>query len=321
MELRKTSNFIISEQDQPLISIKSFLGKAADEVLLIVPYIQVQALKDLQLNQNLKITIITTLKLNDLVLGASDIKLYPYAKSKSIHIFYNNRVHLKAYVRDWQECIVGSSNLSMRGMGMSNNHNYELSCVAEELDTNTLCYLRKILHESKPMTDEIYDYVKEKFDSAPKPESIEALNLPSKSAAKDFLISSLPMSRSVKRLFELGASDFVTDDLEERNCALHDTILFGLNYDTSFEEFSIELSNSFRSNKFVFELLGFIGKQGRYFGEVKEWIQKKCEDTPVPSRRDLTGNIQVLYGWIVDLSDGEFLVDRPNHSERIIKVK
>jgi len=315
-----TSNLIYSAQGRPLNTVKSFFEKAANEILLIAPYVQTETLKSLQLNEKLNITIVTTLKLRDLVSGASDIDLFPYAKSNSIHAFYNNRVHLKAYIRDWKDCILGSSNISARGMGTSSNHNYELNCLVEDLDIDSLCYLRKILHDSVRITDDIYDLVKERVDSIPKPEEVEDLELPLTDGHNDFLISALPMSRSIERLFELGNSQFSTDDLEEKNCAIHDTILFDIIYNAGFEQFKLELREKFFSSQFVSDLLDFIGNQGRYFGEVKEWIQLKCQDVPVPSRRDLTGNIQVLYRWIVDLSDGEYLVDRPNYSERIFKA-
>jgi hypothetical protein len=58
------------------------------------------------------------------------------------------------------------------------------------------------------------------------------------------------------------------------------------------------------------------------FGGVKQWIQENCTDVPVPSRRELSGNIQVLYKWIVGLSDGKYEVNIPGeHSEVISKIK
>ena len=87
------------------------------------------------------------------------------------------------------------------------------------------------------------------------------------------------------------------------------------------EEFLVFLKGKFFRSKFIIELLDFIGEE-KYFGRVKEWIQKNCQDVPVPSRRNLTGNIQVLYKWIVKLSDGKYKVDVPGqYSERIYRVK
>ena len=54
-----------------------------------------------------------------------------------------------------------------------------------------------------------------------------------------------------------------------------------------------------------------------YFGTAKEWIHKNCADAPIPSRWEITENIQILYRWIVELGDGKYEVDRPNYSERL----
>ena len=54
---------------------------------------------------------------------------------------------------------------------------------------------------------------------------------------------------------------------------------------------------------------------------MKEWVQDNCTDVPVPSRRELTGNVQVLLEWFVALGDGRYVVDVPGaHSQRIRKL-
>ena len=61
--------------------------------------------------------------------------------------------------------------------------------------------------------------------------------------------------------------------------------------------------------------------QGAYFGRIKEWIQNICTDVPVPSRRELTGNVQVLMDWFVSLGGGRYVVDIPGaRSQRIRRL-
>ena len=205
-------------------------------------------------------------------------------------------------------------------MGLSKNYNYELNFRIEYLDSVAALYLRKILLESAPITEEVYHFVVEQLSKLPAVDQINEPDLTQFHPDKDFLISALPMTKSIERLHELGSHAFTTDDQEEKDCAIHDTALFELEYNSSYEDFKVELRMKFFDSIFISELLNFIGKQGRYFGEVKEWIQRNCQDVPLPSRRDLTGNIQVLYRWIVDLSDGKYLMDRPNYSERIFEA-
>jgi len=149
-------------------------------------------------------------------------------------------------------------------------------------------------------------------------EEPDIFSIPKKS---EFLISALPMSYDVNELFEIYSHNFKHDSKEKRDCAIHDIVLYNLPSNLDYPQFRKLLKERFFTSKFIQKLLEFLPLEGRYFGEVKEWIQKNCEDVPIPSRRDLTGNIQVLYKWIADLSDGAYKVDRPRHSERLYRVK
>ena len=86
----------------------------------------------------------------------------------------------------------------------------------------------------------------------------------------------------------------------------------------NYSEFRNQLSFSFFNQEFVKSFLKNLELNGEiYFGSAKEWIHKNCEDVPLPRRWEITKNIQILYRWIVDLGNGKFEVDRPNHSERL----
>ena len=315
------NNVIISKYGMPANEAKSLIKHAEKEVFIISPYISVSALKELEISQDIKVTIITTLKVNDILYGSSDIELYPYSKSNSITVFLNNNIHLKVIMRDWQSYIFGSSNLTKKGLGIENKYNYELNGIIDNIDTNTIMYFRKILSESCLMTDEIYTAIKNKVKNIPPIKKVDELDLKPFQKDHDYLISSLPMTKNIQTLYDLVSCGFESGSEEDVNCAIHDYILYDLPLNLSYEDFKDHLKNSFFKSFFISDLLSFIDSSDRYFGEIKEWIQNNCSDVPVPSRRDLTGNIQVLYKWIVELSNGQYAVDRPNYSERIYKVK
>ena len=81
-----------------------------------------------------------------------------------------------------------------------------------------------------------------------------------------------------------------------------------------------ELSAKFFSHSFIQKIDEFIAPEA-YFGRIKEWIQDNCTDVPVPSRRELTGNVQVLLEWFERLGGGKYEIDIPGrHSQRIKKL-
>ena len=113
-----------------------------------------------------------------------------------------------------------------------------------------------------------------------------------------------------EKLISYGYADVDYD------CAMHDLALYSLPSELDRPNFNKALKKAFFSQPVIQELRKFIDRD-RYFGEIKEWVQRTCIDVPVPSRRDLTGNVQVLYKWFLDLGKDEYVIDRPSYSERI----
>lgn len=312
------TNFIPSSTNLPFRDIKEFLASSKDEILVIVPYINAKTLQKLLNGTNKTVTVITTWRIRDIWFGATDLSIHHFCKKNDIRLFINNRIHLKAYIVDWKICIFGSANLTGRGLGLRSDYNYELVSKPTAVDIELSVYFRSILSDSRLMTDKLFEDTQIKLNDLLPPPSISEPEIQSNT---HFLISALPMSRSIDDLYTIYFNEFKDADDEGKECAIHDVILYKIPFKLSKKEFVKHLKVHFFSSMFIVKLLDYIGSE-KYFGRVKEWIQSNCADVPVPSRRDLTGNIQVLYHWIVELSDGEYHVDIPGRkSERIYKVK
>lgn len=302
--------------------IRDFINGSKNELVIICPYIKTQSLSIILKNCKIKkITIITSWKMRDLQLGISELCLYEYCKEKKLYLFLNSRIHLKSFIKDYSSCIFGSANITDKGLALNNNFNYELIGIINNLNCDVIKYFRSILNESILVNDDIYSRYKLELE---KIEDIKIINEPDLSnsmADPEFLISALPMTKNVDLLFQIYSNKNHFNNNEDLQCAIHDILLYDIPENLEKDSFYEYLKNKFFKSKFIIKLLQFIGNE-QYFGRVKEWIQRNCEDVPVPSRRDLTGNIRVLYKWIVDLSDGSYKIDIPRtHSERIYKVR
>lgn len=313
------NEFYFSEKDNLFDKVKEYISYANRELVIISPYITTKVLQSLIFNCKAKTSIITTWKLNDLKTGSSDLELYNYCKENNIYLYLNQRIHLKIIINDYSTCLFGSANISNKGLALIDNYNFELLRKVNNLNIESLIYFKKILGESILVNDEVYTKIKQKLEQLDFLSEIEELDVDLYKS--DFLISSLPMSYDINELFKLYSTGFESSSIEKRDCAIHDIILYEIPFGLNYDEFIDLLKERFFKSEFIIKLINFIVQEDRYFGRVKEWIQNNCEDVPVPSRRDLTGNIQVLYKWIVELSDGKYKVDRPNYSERIYRVK
>jgi hypothetical protein len=302
--------------------IYQFILSIDNELIIICPYIKVNILDCLLLHcPAKKTTIITTWNLKDFQCGSSDVELYTYCKEKKIYLFINPRIHLKTFIKDYRSCIFGTANISNHGLALCDNYNYELATLIGELDRNSVIYFKTILKESVIVNDDVYQMYKAEFNKLKPLEEITEPDMKSVKPRSEFLISALPMSRNIDILYEIYSKDIDHIEYgEDLQCAIHDIVLYKIPPHLTKEKFIDFLKKEFFASQFIIKLLDFIKNQ-QYFGRVKEWIQQNCEDVPLPSRRDLTGNIQVLYKWIVELSDGKYKVDIPgSHSERIYKV-
>lgn len=290
------------------------------ELVIFSPYIRLSALKKILVDHELdSMSIVTTWTIKDLIMGYSDLELYLYCQDRGINLYLNQRIHLKV-LTDFHSAIIGSANITEKGLGLVENHNYEFMTKVEHLDLQEQIYLRKILQEAILIDDEIYEqYKKCCEDNCDLAEilQIEEPHLIKRNQC--FLISNLPMSRSIETFYEYycGNLEYQIDHKDDYDCAIHDLALYSLPFGLKSDEFSQALKQSFFKQPFIEALVSFIKVQPRYFGEIKEWVQKTCENVPIPSRRDLTGNVQVLYEWLKELGADQYTIDRPSHSERI----
>ena len=313
------SDLILSSQNMPYTAVCEIMVSAKNELFIISPYIKADTLNQLVAVCKVKIIVVTSWKVEDLWYGASDLAIYGLSKKHKFPIYINNNIHLKVYISDREKCVFGSANLTGKGMGISELYNYELCGIVQKIDTDALLYFEVILKKSRLLDDALFDEYVKAVKELPDKLKIKEIDLEEIGVGQNFLISALPMSEDTQRLYQLYSTNYNEGEKHEVECAIHDVVLYGIDKDLTETQFFKILRVEFFKSPFIKKFLGFIDEEERYFGRVKEWVQNNCTNVPVPSRRDLTGNIQVLYKWIVELSDGKYRVDRPNHSERIYK--
>ncbi len=305
--------------------IKAYLlrAKEDDQILLFVPYIKTKILEKLLDGIGNKITIVTTWHINDLIGKSSELELYEFCKKREIFLYINNKIHLKVYSVNLDTAIVTSGNISNNGL--MPDMNFEAGILSGKFSNQDRLYLEKIKKDAEFVDEKVFQKYLEKYNECkekahPQNDFKDLITTPKKD---DFLISALPMTRNIDDLIKgyvkINSNQKPSDNQEIADCVYHDIANYKIESDLSKEEFIEKLKIEFFSHPFTKKIEEFINPEA-YFGRVKEWIQNNCTNVPVPSRRELTGNVQVLYDWFVKLGDGKYAVDRPNHSERLYRV-
>lgn len=285
------------------------------------PYIKLETLKALIDRQESVKAVFVRWETKDLILGSSDLEIYPYLKAKGITLYRNSRLHLKAYLDEYKKCFLTSANISSRALNLPPYpyYNYEIGTVVEDLGIEDRLYFSIIESDSILITDNIYHQISEQLtEKVKKFPDEEEFHLKFEAPDKDFLISSLPMTYSVETLFRIYEhQEFVSD--VELNCVLHDLAIYKIPLSLPSATFREKLTEAFFSHRFVNGFLQNLESTGEiYFGTAKEWVHKNCADVPTPRKWEITENIQILYKWIVKLGNGKYKVDVPgSHSERL----
>ena len=229
------------------------------------------------------------------------------------------------YSVNLENMILSTGNISQRGLLPDGN--LEMGAYVDEISIKDRLFFEQIRKNSILINDEIFEILERwSKDNPPIPQKDEEFPKVEKITTMDqFLISALPMTKEVEILQKsydrLNQGNIASEDKEISDCVYHDLVNYNIPLGLSQDEFQKTLKREFFEHPFIQKIDEFINPEA-YFGSIKEWVQDNCTDVPVPSRRELTGNVQVLYDWFEKLGDGKYVIDVPgSHSQRITKIK
>lgn len=304
-------------------TIKEYLNTAIiDETIYIfTPYIKTAILNKIIPQTNTKIVIITSWNTNDLLSGSSELELYPFCIENGITLYINNKIHLKFYSNEFNDGIIATGNISERGL--MHDGNYECAVYMDKIENSNRMFLQNIISKSTLINDDIYFELKNWLKNQTKIlKNLDYFdNIVNNVTNNTFLISALPMTYCINDLIsgyaKLNRDQEPSADKEISDCIYHDLANYDIELGLSNEKFLHKLKVNFFAHPFILRIDEFIDPHA-YFGGIKEWVQSNCTDVPIPSRRSLTNNIQVLYEWFNELGDGKYVIDTPgSHSQRI----
>ena len=285
-------------------NITAELAKANNSVQIISAFCKKEAIKffDQGINNSVaEKTLLVRFSLSDIISGASDLDIYEYCKTNNWKLYVRFDLHAKTYIFDKLRCIIGSANLTSRGIGLSNNHNLEISTLLELSDEDKSKVEELILH-SVLMTDTLYLKMKKEIEK-----------LPNK------LIGAENWSEEVMSLLKPNYHTLFTYDLPncERPSNLKEDSLEFLDIDngSSLEE----IKQAFKRSRIFLWLCDNLraGNNELYFGALTERLHNSLINDPVPYRKEVKELLSNLLGWVSELDINEVKVDRPNYSQRI----
>lgn len=290
-----------------------------DVITLFSAYLKLDELKFI--NQSKKINrVIVRWEIRDLCLKVSDIELYDYCIDNNISLYRNTRIHLKVFWNNAKDIFFGSANVTKRGLGEKGLFNYELNGSNSDLEFEDIAYFNGIIMNSEYLTPALFKQIKLSVDQTELP-TIDYPVIETKKYEEDyFLLSNLPMTESVKELYE-GYCSPNSLDIDKSNYVSHDIALYNIPKRLDEASFYNYIEQVFNLHPFIIKLKEHIKNlpsQSLNYGGVVRWIQENTTTVPTPRawkiKQDVIVNI--LFNWICDL-DNRFVWDIPNYTQVI----
>ena len=288
---------------------------------LFVPYVQADVAGRLLEGIRNRVVVVTTWNPQDIRSGSSDLDLYQLCRGRGYALYVSQNLHLKVYSVGLEGAVLATGNVSHAGLMPGGNH--EAAIPVGRLTPANRLFLEGIRRDARLVDDGMYNALKRwAEENKMKPLAMPAIDDIVPMVGRDeFLVSALPMTRRIDDLVagyeRIAAGKEPSEDQETAACIFHDLANYGIDQGLAKEGFLRELSIRFFAHPFVKRIDEFIAPEA-YFGRIKEWIQDNCTDVPIPSRRELTGNVQILLEWFAVLGGGRYVVDVPGaRSQRI----
>ena len=284
------------------------VASATTHLQIVSAFCKVEAVEfiDSHINTSLQTKkLMVRFLLSDIINGASDFNLYEYCKSHGWQMYVRFDLHAKTYIFDRKRCILGSANLTNRGLGLNLHGNYELSSFAD-VDDNDLQKFDALFYNAILMTDSLYEAMKSEYQKAKETSSSSSVFSKWSSAIED---------RFNPKIDLLFTYDFPTTASPDFN-NISSFDFLSLNCVFSIDD----VRQAFRWSKAFLWLYNYVNScpdKTSYFGGVTAALHNALINDPKPYRKEVKDLLANTLSWIQILGIQDIVIDTPNYSQRI----
>ena len=288
----------------------SEIANCKRDIAMISAFCKVNVLEEIDSILDSSVTdkkLLVRFRTEDVAKGVTDYSLIEYCFQNNWKLYVNFNLHAKIYIIDNIRCIIGSANMTGKGLSLNPiNNNIEISAMIsledEDKDKIESLFDSSILidEDTKKELDVYYSQL-EKIPSGGVNISWDDF-LRTKQNPKDFVLftQDFPSTKSpttdIDKLEFLELNDYCSED---------------------------EVKEIFKSCKAVKWLESVIKeKEGKFifFGELTQKLHNSLLNDPTPYRKDVKILLANLLGWIEHYKIDQFKIDVPRHSQRISLV-
>jgi len=289
--------------------LTGFFEEATTEILIFSAYCTHQAVAEVLQNvsKNVKIKVITRWRKEDILKGSSDLKVFDVVREKGGTVYRHPDLHLKFYVRDKQQKIFGSANLTNRGIGLHPNaNNIENLTSIETFTVKDTIFANQLINDAQEVTAEMVEEFQRQLDENEDEEEWDEEKVSCFDNSKEgIFVNDFPFTNHPKEVIENPYNENVKHDREI--------------FDLPKKPDENQIRNGFLDSKIYKWLVEFVEDE-MYFGEMTAKIHNSLLDEPKPYRKKVKEIQSNLFSWVDYLETIDFEIQTPQNSDVIVKL-
>jgi hypothetical protein len=287
------------------------LENANSELIVISAFVKTSALRKIDEALNKKKVskkILIRFRLDDIIKQSTDFSILEYCFQNEWKVSINFDLHSKILIFDRVKFLLGSANMTLSGLGISNTPNIE-SMYLGNFDNTQYNKVEELFKSSLEVDSHLYNEMKVQFDGINHTEG-NSENIKWDQTILNEFIKQTDYSR-------LWCSEMISSS-SPYDLYYKDAQLLGLrkgdigNIDLIREKFTSLKFFKWFSNSFENEI---------YFGRLSALLHDTLIDDPAPYRKNVKEYLANFINWIIELEVEGVIIDKPRYSTRIRKTK
>lgn len=246
--------------------------------------------------REIDVALVVGWTIKDLVDGASDLEAYKFARARNWKFGIRPDLHAKIFWVDRSDLLVGSANLTSRGLHLDITGNIEAGVRITPTNVDKT-KLHQLITRSLWLDDRLFNDIQRRVEQADKLPTLDLMYLTWPRSIEEKL-SQMNDFLWVDDLLMTDPNSVMMDDPESTALISHDRSLLGNLYR---DDDPSRLTQALRNTRVIKWIKYFLLKQeGNWarFGAVSAGLHDALLDDPKPYRRDVKALQSNLFAWI-----------------------
>lgn len=286
--------------------IREQIKEENNSIIIVSAFCKIEALKFIENNISSNVKekkILLRWRLEDIKCKATDIEIYKFCKENGWELYINFDIHAKIYMFNRIKCIIGSSNLTVSGMNLHGKGNIEINTLVY-IEEKEVCKIVDLFDKSYKMNDYIFNMM---------------LDVIENKSNCNFVSSLESWGEEINQLLSNNEIKFFSYELLDSasiySISKHDLDILNLKDNATYEE----IRQAFLKSK-IYRWIEKNVEDAIYFGKLSYRLHNDILDNPCIYRMNVKKYLRNILSFIVELQINSFVVDRPNHSQRIRRI-